>query len=332
MATIFLAASPVFKGLSLMPAVGNHDDEELFRQFFALPQNGPKGYEETFYSFDYGNCHIAVLNSNSMGIPGVGDYDKIVKWLKDDLKSSRQLWKFLVFHHPPYPVVEDWRAEHLQTNWVPIFEECGVDMIFVGHQHVYMRTKPICGGQVQSDGEGIVYVMGNSGTKYYAEGPDYDYIAKQLAWVSNYQVVEIDGKTLTLTARDADGNIIDTYSFTKQETDDKAQFNVVPVPNDVYTIGKTQDGICKMTVNEGQSGFKYFTVSIEPVVSHEGEETVVFTHIRTGKQIGLSATVADFDLVKGAQAGLHVNPGDIIKVFVIDKLTSDLDCNPIILQ
>lgn len=27
----------------------------------ALPQNGPKGVSEEFYSFDYGNCHLQLL-------------------------------------------------------------------------------------------------------------------------------------------------------------------------------------------------------------------------------------------------------------------------------
>ncbi|NLL20729.1 MAG: hypothetical protein GX263_03200 [Firmicutes bacterium] len=212
----FAAAWPVFREISLMPAVGNHDDSELFRNSFAVPQNGPQGYGNTIYSFDYGNCHIAVLNSNFMGIPGIGDYEKIAGWLISDLENSGQRWKFLVFHHPPYPVVYDWRADVLQEHWVPLFEQCGVDMVFVGHQHVYMRTKPLQDGQVQPDGEGIVYVMGNAGTKYYGPGPGYDYIAKELAWVSNYQIIEINGDTLTITAKDDKGQIIESHTMVKK--------------------------------------------------------------------------------------------------------------------
>lgn len=211
----FAAASPVFRQLPLMPAAGNHDDTELFHNSFALPQNGPKGYEDTVYSFDYGNCHITVLNSNCMGIPGIGDYDQIAGWLQNDLAGSNQQWKILVFHHPPYPVVHDWRADVLQEHWVPLFEQGGVDMVFVGHQHVYMRTKPLRGGQIQPDGEGIVYVMGNAGSKHYGPGPAYDYIAEQSAWTSNYQIIDINGDTLTMTSRDAAGNIIDSYLLVK---------------------------------------------------------------------------------------------------------------------
>lgn len=92
-------------------------------------------------------------------------------------------------------------------------------MVLSGHQHVYMRTKPLQEGTIQPDGQGIVYVMGNAGTKYYGPGPDYDYMAEQLAWVSNYQVIEIDGDTLTITAKDADGQVIDSYTLVKKPHD-----------------------------------------------------------------------------------------------------------------
>ncbi len=216
----FAAGQQVFRKLPLMPAVGNHDDTEFFRQFFLLPRNGPEGYQDTIYSFDYGNCHLTVLNSNCMGIPGIGDYDKIAGWLQEDLQRSQQLWKVLVFHHPPYPVVQDWRAEVLQKHWVPIFEENGVDIVFVGHQHVYMRTRPLGGGQVQPEGEGIVYVMGNAGTKHYGPGPGYEYMATQLARVENYQIIDINGGILTMTAKDGQGNVIDSFGLVKETVGD----------------------------------------------------------------------------------------------------------------
>lgn len=218
----FAAAAPVFRRLPLLPAVGNHDHREFFRSFFALPQNGPAGYEETIYSFDYGNCHIIVLDSNSLGLPGTGDYDKIASWLRRDLARSRQPWKFVVCHHPPYQAVADWRGEHLQANWVPLFEEGGVDLVFTGHQHVYMRTKPLREGKIRPHGQGIVYIMGNAGGKHYGLGPDQDYTAEAVAGVSNYQVVQIKGNTLTITSRDAGGQVLDRYSLVKELQDQEA--------------------------------------------------------------------------------------------------------------
>lgn len=87
-----------------------------------------------------------------------------------------------------------------------------------------------------------------------------------------------------------------------------------------------------MTVKTGISGFKYFTINITPVTPHAGKETVVFTHLRNGVQLGINATRADFDTVTSAQAGFNVKAGDVIKAYIVDELTNDLTFNPIVLQ
>ncbi len=216
---LLAAASPLFSQVSLMPAPGNHDDGSLEWTLFAVPQNGPQGLTG-FYSFDYGNCHFTVLDSNyleapDMGAPGDPDYDQISTWLRHDLDSSSKTWKFLVFHYPPYQIFPDTRLANLKQYWAPLFEQCGVDAVFVGHQQVYARTKPLRGGQIQGDGKGIVYIMGNAGTEYLPNGPNYDYIARELAGVNSYEMVNINGDTFTLTAKDAEGRPFDIYTIRK---------------------------------------------------------------------------------------------------------------------
>jgi len=321
------AAAGLFSRIPAMPTMGNHDGS-MYEKFFALPDNGPEGLKQEFYSFDYGNAHFVVLNSNK-------NADEAAKqWLQEDLQNTAKKWRFAVFHHPAYPVVDDYKgiAESIRSNWVPLLEQYGVDMVFVGHQHVYMRTRPLRDGQIRPDGEGIVYVMGNAGTKYYSPGPDRDYIAKQVAWVSNYQVIDIDGDTLTMTARDADGQVIDTCTIVKQPVGGNSVYTITPIEDTAYQIGATPDAINTMTVVPGVSGMKYFGVQVAPVIAHEGKEAVVFAHMRNGVQLSLSVTKADFDTVGIAKAGFHVQPGDVVKVYMVDQLTDAIDCNPMILQ
>ena len=109
-------------------------------------------------------------------------------------------------------------------------------------------------------------------------------------------------------------------------------YTVSPVADPAYALGITDDGINKMTVNAGISGFKYFAVNITPVISHSGLEAVVFTHLRNGVQLSINVTKADFDLVNSAQAGFNVQQGDVVKVYIVDDLTNAVDNNPVILQ
>lgn len=113
---------------------------------------------------------------------------------------------------------------------------------------------------------------------------------------------------------------------------DRPLYKLTPVEDNVYTIAATPDGIITMTVNSGQNGLKYFGVLITAEVPHVGDETVIFTHWRKGTELQLNATVADFDVAKTAQAGFNVQPGDVIKVYMVDRLSNDSNVNPVVLQ
>jgi hypothetical protein len=242
----FAAAEPLFKQIPLLPAVGNHDNTSLFRESFAVPPNGPREDQGTVYSFDYGNCHIIVLNSNVMGIPGTAGYDRLSGWLQRDLASSQKAWTIAVFHHPPYQALQDWRGGHLQTNWVPLLEQGGVDLVLNGHQHVYMRTKPLWQGEISQGGPAIVYIIGNSGNKHYAPGPDHNYIARQVAGVSNYQLIEIQDDLLTLTTKGANGAVLDQFTLTKTTTDqapDKTSASAKTKPEPATSLPSTVGNI-----------------------------------------------------------------------------------------
>jgi uncharacterized protein YjdB len=205
------AATGVFSRVPVMPAKGNHDGE-LFNEFFVLPVNGPRGVSGNFYSFDYGEAHFVVLDSSNIIT------DSVKQWLQQDLQNTDKKWKFAVFHHPPYQNFDDNKTidDALREHWVPILEQNQVDMVFVGHQHVYMRTHPIYEGEVTNDSYGIVYVMGNSGSKHYELGQGFPYIAREETG-SNYQIIEIEGGVLNLIAKKNDGELIETFTLNKDE-------------------------------------------------------------------------------------------------------------------
>ena len=209
-------AAPVFSKIPLMPTNGNHESNfpggkpQSYLDVFALPENGPSGFEEEFYSFDYGTCHVTVLNSHVYsGEQGLGetDYAVLKAWIKNDLAASKALWKFVVLHHPPYAVANDNVSALVKSNWTPIFEEEGVDMVFMGHQHVYARSMPLYQNEYNAE-KGIVYVMGVSGSKFYSSANESNY-EKVIYNTSNYQVIEIDGAHLYLKTCNAAGALLD---------------------------------------------------------------------------------------------------------------------------
>ena len=142
------------------------------------------------------------------------------------------------------------------------------------------------------------------------------------------KVTAVGAGEAVITATTNDGSFMASCTVTVAV---KPLYTLTPVEDDVYTIG-TSDGSSTMTVNEGQAGFKTFAVSVEPVISHKGNETVIFTHWRGGTELQLNATVADFDVANTAQAGFNVQPGDVIKVYIVDRLTNDSNINPVVFQ
>ena len=116
----------------------------------------------------------------------------------------------MVMHHPAYAVVSDAVAAAVLEQWVPLFETAQVDLVLCGHQHVYMRSKQL---------HGVTYVMGVSGAKHYATA-EVSYDVVQIGGVSNYQLIETDSDSLTLTCYDPQGQTLDSFTL---EPKDRSQ-------------------------------------------------------------------------------------------------------------
>lgn len=214
------SATGVFSQIPMMTTNGNHESNfpggkpELYLDLMALPQNGPEGFSEEFYSYDYGNCHMLVLNSwvfsGEQGL-GSADYQRLNSWIADDLHTSDAVWKVVVMHHPVYSLASDKVAAAVKRSWEPLFEANGVSLVLCGHQHVYSRSYPMADGRIDFT-DGITYVMGNASQKFYSTA-DETYQAKTVYNTSTYQVVRVDGNSLTVQSYDETGNLLDFTSL-----------------------------------------------------------------------------------------------------------------------
>lgn len=158
-----------------VPTLGNHDvnssgaaswfnSAEI--KTFALPRNAPAGQEERYFSFDSGNVHFVVLDSN---VPGDATQRA---WLANDLATTTRKWKFVFLHHTPYSCANGIASlgsnATVRSNWNPLFEYYGVDVVFDGHDHIYERSKPLDefsdpNGTPGTDGRSSIYVMTGGG-------------------------------------------------------------------------------------------------------------------------------------------------------------------------
>ena len=222
----FKEASTVFSALPVMTAPGNHETHYLpysYLNRFALPENGPDGGLEEFYSFHYGSCHFISMNS-CVFLPERKEFEgstnwndliaRIDAWLKADLKANTRPWIVVALHHPPYGIEEDSDLyEQIRTHWVPLWEAGGVQLVVCGHQHVYMRTE---------EQNGVTYVMSNSGQKrshYYDADALPDYVEKVEAECSVYGILYADRDTLKLNVYDPDGKAVDAWVYGQENRD-----------------------------------------------------------------------------------------------------------------
>lgn len=209
----FHYADGVFGRRQLIPALGNHEyhggnDAWLYLGLFELPADGPLG--ERAYAVHYSNAVFIVLDSNK---PAHAQ----TEWLEEQLATTDATWKFVVYHHPAYASKPGRDNPEIRRLWGALFDRYHVDLALQGHDHAYLRTHPLRGGEaVDSPGEGTIYIVSVSGTKYYDQG-DYDFTAKGFTEVSTYQVLDIriDGNRLTYKAYDNEGGVRDEFVIEK---------------------------------------------------------------------------------------------------------------------
>lgn len=214
--------------VAFMPCLGNHDAATQHGQplldTFVLPENGPQGVQpERNYWFDFGDARFVALDTNraeELGVITESDMRaKVAPWLRRVLTECDARWKFVFFHHPPYTGSTHKSADQafVKEIFVPIFDECGVDVVFAGHNHLYERTRPIRGDRVVADGAGTVYVVTGAGgvSRYPESQPPPDYIAYYNSEVFSFTQIDLTVTRLSLTQIALDGKPIDEYHIEK---------------------------------------------------------------------------------------------------------------------
>jgi hypothetical protein len=213
----FAPGRDLLSRMPLWPAIGNHEgtrpyasgppppgtEGSHFFSLFELPGN------ERWYRVDYQYLTLLVIDSNSRMGPGYGQYE----WLRQQLRSERKRFTVVVFHHPPIsssnhsnvfpdgtmvePPIDEGRRFLL-----PLFEMYGVDLVLNGHDHAYVRSYRA----------GTYYVVtAGAGAPLY-QVDIYPNPHQQVAHsVHHYLALDIDNRSVTVSAIDIDGKLIDWF-------------------------------------------------------------------------------------------------------------------------
>lgn len=231
----FMAGSWLHGMLPSIPVPGNHEyssynaaDAEKkisrlsvqWKYQFTLPENGPRGQEESSYFFDYQGVRFVCLNSNRMLV-------EQAVWLDSLLTNNPNKWTIASFHHPVFSSAGNRDNKQLRDLWKPVIDKHNIDLVLTGHDHTYTRgqagpdsTNAFTG--INARDGGTVYVVSVSGGKMYtlADKLWKNYNAKLDKAGENvqlFQLININGDKLVYQAFTATGELYDTFELIKQE-------------------------------------------------------------------------------------------------------------------
>jgi hypothetical protein len=217
-----------------------------------LGTNGVASGSESYYSFDYGNIHFVMLDSEdniekfgTVGAP-------MLTWLENDLAATSADWIIAGWHRPPYSksLFHDSDVEpslgNVRREMVPILEDHGVDLVLNGHSHTYERSPLIDGhtglsntlaqvhildggdGDPASHGpyhkataggqgphEGAVYVVAGAAADLRNFPADHHPVMNKSLESLGTVVIEVDGDELVGKYIDDAGLIVDTFAISK---------------------------------------------------------------------------------------------------------------------
>ncbi|MBR3095457.1 MAG: metallophosphoesterase family protein [Clostridia bacterium] len=165
-----------------VPVAGNHDgnitnkfNTNCFENTFCLDRSANRSLEGVYYSFDYGNAHFAVLNSNDMYPMSQAQKN----WLCNDMSNSAAVWKILLLHRSPYAAGKNINKPDtiiMRNTLLPLIDKLDIDLVLSGHDHMYLRTAPLRGERRAENvafvketfsGETVTFAVDPAGT-YYA--------------------------------------------------------------------------------------------------------------------------------------------------------------------
>ena len=258
--------------------IGNHDSSSnAYTQHFNLPNETAKGETAagTDYWYVYNNTLFMNINTNNTSTA------EHKAFMKEAIKENQDVrWKVVVFHHSVYSVASHSVESSIlkrREELTPVFDDSGIDVVLMGHDHVYVRSNMMKGMKVSqetkdltsvTDPEGILYLTANSasGSKYYdiKTNISTDFVAKmdqsKQRSISNIEVSENSFKVTTYlyNSNDNQWSTLDEFTINKSVETNNQEITLVPeeTANDIRVVApvgtvEKNSTLSAVEVNEG---------------------------------------------------------------------------------
>ncbi len=178
---------------------GNHERWSTNTKAFTQAPVSASGTQE-YYSFDYGDMHVLVLNNEIHYNEGSPQYLFAAK----DLASTSKPWKIVMQHKPAYCAGGHGKDSCMKIMSEKIFEQNQVDVVIAGHSHFFQHNLV----------NGIHHmVLGSAGAPLYPLG-NAPYVVKA-AQDYNYGIIDVTPSTFTMIVYNDRGAILDTLALSK---------------------------------------------------------------------------------------------------------------------
>lgn len=208
--------------------LGNHDwrsDPMAQITYSATP--GTRWKMDGFYfkkSFPPGAAEpladILFIDANTWNeayqVPGLGS--RQLKWLEENLKTSKARWQFVVQHQPVYSDGahgHEAETSRLRTLLTPLYQKYGVDAVFAGHDHDLQRI-------VIPDQKTMYLVSGAGGASLRARSFN-DYGPFYAEKTGGFLAIDLTPTTLRGTFLDAETKVLHEWTQTPFDVTPEAQ-------------------------------------------------------------------------------------------------------------
>lgn len=170
----FDSVQGMIERIPVSPLLGNHETYDLnwkvrmplaYLNLFSLPANGSQERKNQYYSYDYGDVHFIVLNTQMAEMeqfqPGLLAAE--TEWFKKDITKTDKRWKVVLMHKDVLTYAFKNRTDRqagisdIGQAFMPLFDQYGIDVVLTAHLHTYRNRGNIY--NFERDSKGPLYIL-----------------------------------------------------------------------------------------------------------------------------------------------------------------------------